>query len=505
MHRPTVVDRVASAARALAVEGEVYLCASVAQMAIQTYKKQKIKRVQGYTHTHTAAPCAVADPPRLLSALELQFPFLLLLALTLALNSCCCVNPQFRKFIHCRFRYTKKINAMRLLNILLFALRLKSSADGSPRLQTSARDITVCINARNADEQISIEVDSDASMADVISLVNQHLRTNDIFDALFSGQHVDDEELLSDVGIGAEACIELRHTTDEIKLVWNVLTNARDRHRLFRTAKYDQFRDHFPPLGMLLLHGRVEHINFNSLPEAQGELTVINWHALKGLSALSSLDLDNNNLSGTLDLSLLPESLVTLTANNNRFTSIHVAGLPRIYALSLTNNMVSLINWEAVKNLSSLYDLQMSQNSLSGLLDLGSLPPSLRTMLARDNHFTSLNIAPHHTLGKLDLSNNQIHSVTNFYQIDAYLPMLDELRLSNNNIEMQVTELPRVMHVILDSNLLRGDISTLALHGDQPYQVVDLSNNPEIQAKNFDPTNCLLLLALLLLFIINTL
>jgi hypothetical protein len=233
---------------------------------------------------------------------------------------------------------------------------------------------------------------------------------------------------------------------------------------------------------------------------------------LTGIEAF--IDLENlyafeNNLTA-IDLSVLPNSMWTLSLGNNQLSNIDLSYIPNIVNLSLHSNNFTQID---ASNLTSLFIFHVSNQNLtnlnltncSNLFSLGMVETSISSIDLSDS--TGLTFLTCHDtqLTSLDFTNNfYIEEITcyNTPLTSIHLPNnpnLEFLGLGNNLLtELDVTNCPNLDRLICSNN----GLTELDLSGnpvldhlncsDNQLTTLDLSNNlllTELGCKNNNITN----------------
>uniref|UniRef100_A0A7S1LZM3 Leucine-rich repeat-containing N-terminal plant-type domain-containing protein n=1 Tax=Neobodo designis TaxID=312471 RepID=A0A7S1LZM3_NEODS len=170
---------------------------------------------------------------------------------------------------------------------------------------------------------------------------------------------------------------------------------------------------------------------------------------------LRQLDLSANNFHGEVDLTLLPSQLTWLDLNGNHFNgTVNLTQLP-----------------------TTLQYLDLDTNDFSGTVDLAHLPNALNWLDLHHNNFGGtvdlMKLPP--KLSYLSLSINGIGGRVVLTQLPSQLQSLD-LRSNHFNGTVDLTQLPSQMQLLtLSANDLSGtaDLS----HLPSTLQFVDLSDN----------------------------
>ena len=179
--------------------------------------------------------------------------------------------------------------------------------------------------------------------------------------------------------------------------------------------------------------------------------------ALNNLTALTDLDLSNNQLSGSIpDLSALT-ALQQLHLHTNRLSDVipDLSALDSLRYLNLhTNRLISPI--PALSGLAALQDLYLGNNRFSGEIPASSALPATLTRLDLNNNQLSGTIPALNTLTTLytiNLSNNQLSGEI---PASSALPAeMTRLELQNNQLTGAITHLndqTKLSHLNLSNN-----------------------------------------------------
>lgn len=143
---------------------------------------------------------------------------------------------------------------------------------------------------------------------------------------------------------------------------------------------------------------------------------------IEDFAALASLIIQNNNVSGVLDLTN-NTNLLTIDVSLNSITDLKLNGL-NIYTVNANNNNISSLDLSTSSNLLSV---KVSNNNISSL-DLSS-NPNVTEVFAQNNQLTSINISNNTLLKYLDVKNNQLTVVDLTNKSELYY-----FDISNNNL-----------------------------------------------------------------------
>ncbi|RVW78946.1 Receptor-like protein 12 [Vitis vinifera] len=233
-----------------------------------------------------------------------------------------------------------------------------------------------------------------------------------------------------------------------------------------------------------------------SVNQLQGEIP----KSFSNLCNLQEVELDSNNLTGQLPQDLLAcanGTLRTLSLSDNRFRGLvpHLIGfsfLERLYLdynqlngtlpesigqlAKLTwfdigsNSLQGVISEAHFFNLSNLYRLDLSYNSLTFNMSLEWVPPSQLDVLP--DWFWNLTS----NINTLNISNNQIRGV--LPNLSSQFGTYPDIDISSNSFEGSIPQLPStVTRLDLSNNKLSGSISLLCIVANSYLVYLDLSNN----------------------------
>jgi len=160
---------------------------------------------------------------------------------------------------------------------------------------------------------------------------------------------------------------------------------------------------------------------------------------------VTKVDLRGKNLTGTIDLSKLPQGLQELYLHNNQLTGpVDLTKLPQgLQELYLNDNrLTGPLNLTKLPQ--GLQVLNLSDNRLTGPLNLTKLPQGLRRLYLQNNQLTGpvdLTKLPQGLQG-LDIRNNQLTGPVDLTNLPQGLRMLD---LGNNQLTgpVDLTKLPQ--------------------------------------------------------------
>ncbi|CAL9002865.1 unnamed protein product [Prunus brigantina] len=222
------------------------------------------------------------------------------------------------------------------------------------------------------------------------------------------------------------------------------------------------------------------NLSCNSLETLEGPL-------LNVTSSLSVLDLHSNQLQGQIPL--FPQFATYLDFSENYFNSSIRNDIGDFLSytifLSLSSNKFQGIIPESICNASNLQVLDVSNNSLSGLIPkcLTAISGTLAVLNLRRNNLSGTvpdKFPEHCSLKTLDLNGNQIGG--QFPKSLANCTMLEVLNLGNNHIAdtfpCLLKNISTLRVLVLRSNKFYGRIGCPKPHGNwSMLQIVDIAHN----------------------------
>jgi len=197
---------------------------------------------------------------------------------------------------------------------------------------------------------------------------------------------------------------------------------------------------------------------------------------------LSSLDLSFNRLKDIKNTSYHGnDRLFHLNLEGNQIGNLSkgiFADLPGLRILNLAYNKISLIEQGSLDDVPTLHYLRLDGNKLTEINGLFSILNDLLFLNVSHNSITWFDYALIPMgLQLLDLSNNQIETLGNYYEVDLNLK-LKTLDVSGNRIrEIDSKSIPSsIEKVFLKNNLLKK-IGSKTFSAKQNLTRVDLSSN----------------------------
>lgn len=114
----------------------------------------------------------------------------------------------------------------------------------------------------------------------------------------------------------------------------------------------------------------------------------INWGGLTDLTSLTNLNLQKNNLHGTIDMSKFPASLRNFFVSNNQFVgTIRFNTVAALEGVGIDHNKLDgTIDFVALTN-KTLAELYLNDNNFMGTVNVMSLPRSLTYLSLQRNQF----------------------------------------------------------------------------------------------------------------------
>ena len=205
-------------------------------------------------------------------------------------------------------------------------------------------------------------------------------------------------------------------------------------------------------------------------------------HAINDLHQLRSLDLSYNRLKDIKNTSYQGnEQLYSLNLESNQIGNLSkgvFVDLPGLRILNLALNRIASIEQGSFDDVPDLHFLRLDGNQLT---EINSLFSHLRDLLMLNISHNSIAWFDYALipfgLQLLDLHNNQIETLGNYYDVDHALK-LRTLDVSGNRIrELDASSLPSGIEIVnLKENLLRK-VAAFTFLGKQNLTKVDLSAN----------------------------
>jgi hypothetical protein len=146
-----------------------------------------------------------------------------------------------------------------------------------------------------------------------------------------------------------------------------------------------------------------DKLNWSTAPAYGEEWTGVSWaKAGEGDYRVKEIVIEDAKLSGTLDLSSL-KSLITLSVENNNFTSLDVSKNAALEKLSVADNKLTAVD---VSRNALLEELNVGENNLSSLDVTHS--PALKSLSVKKNKLTALDVSQNTALEALEVSGNKL-------------------------------------------------------------------------------------------------
>ncbi len=186
---------------------------------------------------------------------------------------------------------------------------------------------------------------------------------------------------------------------------------------------------------------------------------------LSALTALTHIQIENNELSGTLTASHFPTSLIDLTLSNNQLTGTvpDLSALTALQYLWLHENELSGTIPD-LSALTALRDIWLDQNELSGTLTASHFPTSLIRLRLNNNQLTGTipDLSALTALEYLWLHQNELSGTLT---ASHFPTSLIGLRLYNNKLTGTVPDLSAataLQTLWLSNNQLTGTVPDLS-------------------------------------------
>ena len=180
---------------------------------------------------------------------------------------------------------------------------------------------------------------------------------------------------------------------DQIRMLFHLIPDTMESLRVLKATTFECFDAEISDLAQKVNYLSIAGIKVEAAHKGDAisvlsidwngrNLTAINWHFLREFRSLKSLRLNDNALSGSVNVSMFPPNLESLWLHQNEITNFELSLLsrfPDLRDLRLHKNRIS----ESAKLRalpSRLERLDLSSNRLHGLIDFDSLkvPETLR-------------------------------------------------------------------------------------------------------------------------------
>ncbi|TDH65530.1 hypothetical protein CCR75_007453 [Bremia lactucae] len=157
--------------------------------------------------------------------------------------------------------------------------------------------------------------------------------------------------------------------------------------------------------------------------------------SLEGIDAATKLDLSHNKLTKLSELKSVPRvTMLKLTDNNlNGDGLAEIQHLKKLVILNASENHVTRVPFEVIRNARTLKALVLNNNSISTLDWIPKLP-NLNSLILSHNNITKIPqrvVDGLPSLKKISISHNLIEEIPNLSQLSE----ITELRLSHNRIK----------------------------------------------------------------------
>mmetsp|Transcript_10015 Transcript_10015/g.15136 ORF Transcript_10015/g.15136 Transcript_10015/m.15136 type:complete len:1476 (+) Transcript_10015:165-4592(+) len=227
---------------------------------------------------------------------------------------------------------------------------------------------------------------------------------------------------------------------------------------------------------------------------------------LRGKESLRTLHLEVNQLTDLSPLQDLP-SLVHLSANMNRLTSIPLLSSTSLQKLELYHNKISSVSRDSLHHLQSLTHLDIGRNKLSTVSgDTLSQCPLLSQLVLSQNQLTNLPTPLYlPNLRSLWLSGNKLTNMNAWVEPvrenyssnvrwPVFMPLLDKLYLQDNSIldiaSMSLMTSPYLSEIDLSFNSIPSLEKLTGLLQCNELKVIQLQDNPVNSDSNLAEMIC---------------
>uniref|UniRef100_A0A5S6Q044 LRRCT domain-containing protein n=1 Tax=Trichuris muris TaxID=70415 RepID=A0A5S6Q044_TRIMR len=197
---------------------------------------------------------------------------------------------------------------------------------------------------------------------------------------------------------------------------------------------------------LTLNYNQIQHIDGNALPPTlwyislkENKLESIPYDALESLSALQTLDLEDNNISELQ--SYVPTIFmanVSINLSSNRIRNIPAAAFSsfrHIESLDLSYNIMKTVHSEFLQGVATITSLDLSRNRLSFMppSSFANVADSLSKLSLGENDFTAVPeaLAPLRALSHLNMASNKL-ALLHIRPAWRWNESLRELFLSHN-------------------------------------------------------------------------
>eukprot|EP01083_Nonionella_stella_P290933 990008_1 len=274
----------------------------------------------------------------------------------------------------------------------------------------------------------------------------------------------DTQQLLSDIGIGPESSVEAFKTPSDCYF----LTQIFDQTNVYDVLQnWGNVSDIHSNECCLAWEG-IKCNQYNKISQIivdEDLCGTLDLSNLVSISSLRELRLENNALTGTIDLTTLPSTLHLLNLGNNQFTgTTDLTDLPAsLQCIMLWGNQFSG-TVDLTRLPSTLQLLYLDHNQFTGAPDLTTLPNALDTLWLNHNQFTGTPDLTHlpESLMHLYLNNNQFTGTPDLTRLPASLTYLC---LDYNQFTgfVNLTALPSSLDVSIRNTGISTTITTLPL------------------------------------------
>lgn len=204
--------------------------------------------------------------------------------------------------------------------------------------------------------------------------------------------------------------------------------------------------------------------------------------ALSNLSFLKTLDLSYNEISSISSHSITGlTNLLHLNLSGNRInniTSDAFKGIPSLLSLDLSNNELKYVEEGSFLILINLEYLKVASNNLT---DIAELFAGMENLLVLDISQNNINMFDYAFLPRqlleLNLKQNAIKKVGNYYKVHNFLK-LTKIDLSHNNLTwLKEISLPNTIEIVILNHNNIESIDSGTFHDKINLKRLDLSDN----------------------------
>lgn len=269
---------------------------------------------------------------------------------------------------------------------------------------------------------------------------------------------------LEDVFIGNSTIEKLNLSNNYIKSLKNsIFEQNRKLKELYLSDNQISFVSNLSSESILELYLSNNHLHY------------IKRESLIKLSNLKKLVLTNNKRFYTLsrDNFLILDELRILNASHCALSKLVVNGFPKLEILNLSYNLVSKILNESFKFNANLFIIDLSFNQINFIeYDSFLKNKKLEILNLRGNQIIDVDWTIHlGNVKNLNLSQNGVKNILNLN-----LPKVEFLDLSNNRIEVLMTDFDGALPEILEFNLKSNRIKEITKLNSSTLQILNLGS-----------------------------